>query len=640
MRFGEYPPQAASTAAVALSDIIGEVLPADAALPVFFGRLQAEAGALQRIGIGRPYVETAATAALLNGTRIEQELLAGTLVKEDAYYGAMARVLRLPFTETIPGGSVIDIAGLDSQLLRPTTLRVNHPLHPPLTLIAPQIDRLEEVAVLLRRYPDLKHSLVVTTPGAIRAAVWQAGADRRVRKTVGDLFESQPGFSARVVFHGYQGFYAGVGLSLLMVGLVADPNTQTILHVLLSCSYLATLMLRGRAVFQRRRRRPRLAVDPCGPCPVYTVMIAVYGEAEIVPQLVTTLKRLDWPVSRLDIKFVCEADDGETIAALRAQTLGPQFEIVEVPPMHPRTKPKALTYALHGARGAYVAVYDAEDRPHPQQLREAHAKFRSAPADVACLQAPLIIGNGGESWISAMFALEYSALFRALLPMLAMYRMPLPLGGTSNHFRTDILRSSGAWDPFNVTEDADLGMRLYRLGYRSDVIDRQTIEDAPTGIAIWSRQRTRWFKGWLQTWLVLMRDPCGLQRQMGFKAFAIFQLLIGGMLLSSLGHPLIMLFLVRSMAAMLHMPTEAISMFDMTMFVIDFSNIFGSYAIFLLLGTAAMIEPEKKRIRWRWMTVPFYWMLVSIAAWRAVIELRTNPFHWHKTPHRPSTLVP
>ncbi|MBZ5760306.1 MULTISPECIES: glycosyltransferase family 2 protein [Rhizobium] len=637
MRFGEYPPQAASTAAVALSDIVGEILPADAALPVFFGRLQAEAVALERIGIGRPYVATAAAAALLNGTRIEQELLAGTLVREDAYYGAIARALRVPFTETIPGGSVIDIAGLDSQLLRPTTLRVNHPLRPPLTLIAPQIDRLEEVAVLLRRYPDLKHSLIVTTPGAIRAAVWQAGADRRVRKTVGDLFESQPGFSARVVFHGYQGFYAGVGLSLLAVGLVSDPNTQTILHVLLSFSYLTTLMLRGRAVVQRRRRRPRLAVDPCGPCPVYTVMIAVYGEAEIVPQLVATLKRLDWPVSRLDIKFVCEADDRETIAALRAQTLGPQFEIVEVPPMHPRTKPKALTYALNGARGAYVAVYDAEDRPHPQQLREAYAKFRSAPADVACLQAPLVIGNGGENWISAMFALEYSALFRALLPMLARYRMPLPLGGTSNHFRTDILRSSGAWDPFNVTEDADLGMRLYRLGYRSDVIDRQTIEDAPTGIAIWSRQRTRWFKGWLQTWLVLMRDPRGLQRQMGFKAFAIFQLLIGGMLLSSLGHPLIMLFLLRSLTAMLHVPTEAISSFDMTMFVIDFSNIFGSYAIFLLLGTAAMIAPEKKRIRWRWMTVPFYWMLVSIAAWRAVIELRTNPFHWHKTPHRPST---
>ncbi len=310
MRFGEYPPQAASTAAVALSDIVGEILPADAALPVFFGRLQAEAVALERIGIGRPYVATAAAAALLNGTRIEQELLAGALVREDAYYGAMARALRVPFTETIPGGSVIDIAGLDSQLLRPTTLRVNHPLRPPLTLIAPQIDRLEEVAVLLRRYPDLKHSLVVTTPGAIRAAVWQAGADRRVRKTVGDLFESQPGFSARVVFHGYQGFYAGVGLSLLAVGLVSDPNTQTILHVLLSFSYLTTLMLRGRAVVQRRRRRPRLAVDPCGPCPVYTVMIAVYGEAEIVPQLVATLKRLDWPVSRLDIKFVC----GRTIA--------------------------------------------------------------------------------------------------------------------------------------------------------------------------------------------------------------------------------------------------------------------------------------------------------------------------------------
>ncbi len=595
---------------------------------------------MQALGIGKPTIEAAAEAALSNGTRVEQELLAGSLVRDDAYYGAIARTLRLPFTGTIRDGSVVDIAGLDSQLLRPTTLRVSHPLHPPLTLIVPQIDRLAEVAVLLARHPQLRGSLVVTTPAAIRAAVWKAGAGRRVRHTIGALFESQPGLSARVVFYGHQGFYAGVGLSLLAVGLIADPITQTLLHVILSLSYMCTLMLRGRAVLQRRRPRPKRVADPAGQCPVYTVMVAIYREADIVPQLVATLKRLDWPASKLDIKFVCEADDEQTLAALHAEVLGPQFEIVAVPPMQPRTKPKALTYALAGARGHYLAVYDAEDRPHPQQLREAHAKFLTAPPDVACLQAPLIIGNGGESWISAMFALEYSALFRALLPMLARHRMPLPLGGTSNHFRTDILRASGAWDPFNVTEDADLGMRLYRLGYRSDVIERQTIEDAPTGIGIWSRQRTRWFKGWLQTWLVLMRDPGKLRREMGFKAFAIFQLLIGGMLVSSLGHPLIMLFLLRTSMTMLHAPTEAVSFFDMMMFVIDFGNILGSYAIFLLLGTAAMIEPEKRRIGWRWLTVPFYWMLVSVAAWRAVVELRTNPFHWHKTPHRPSKPIP
>ncbi len=150
---------------------------------------------------------------------------------------------------------------------------------------------------------------------------------------------------------------------------------------------------------------------------------------------------------------------------------------------------------MTAARGSYLAVYDAEDRPHPDQLREAYGKFRQAPDDIACLQAPLIIANARQSWLSALFSLEYSALFRALLPMLARSRMPLPLGGTSNHFRTDVLRAAGGWDPFNVTEDADLGMRLYRLGYRSDVLLRQTLEDAPTTATVWMNQRTRtWSK--------------------------------------------------------------------------------------------------------------------------------------------------
>lgn len=638
MRFGEYPLPETGASVEVHAVPTDDILPADAVIPKIFGRLQREVVALTRLGIGRPYVEAAAETALTNGTHVEQELLASGLVEENAYYGAIARTLRLPFVDTIRHDGVVDIVGLDSQLLRPTTLRVNHSRHPPVNVVAPEIGRLDELVTLMGRYPDLRHSLAITTPSAIRAATWRAGAQRRVRDTVSGLFDSQPRFSARIVFHGRQGFYAGIGLSLLVVGLIGNPDTRTVLHVLLSLVYLATLMLRARAVLQRRRRRPVLPADAGVVLPVYTVMVAVYREAEIVRQLVATLKRLDWPVSKLDIKFVCEADDVETIDALRREELGSQFEIVEVPPMHPRTKPKALTYALAGARGLYLAVYDAEDRPHPLQLREAHAQFSRAPADVACLQAPLVIGNGGEGWISAMFALEYSALFRALLPMLAKHRMPLPLGGTSNHFRTDILRAAGAWDPFNVTEDADLGMRLYRLGYRADVIDRQTIEDAPTGIAIWSRQRTRWFKGWLQTWLVLMRHPRTLQREMGLKAFSVFHLLIGGMLVSSLAHPLVMLFLGRSVVAMMRAPAKTVSFFDMTMFVIDLSNIFGSYAIFLLLGTAAMVGHEKKRIGWRWITVPLYWMMVSVAAWRAVIELRTNPFHWHKTPHRPSCL--
>lgn len=210
-----------------------------------------------------------------------------------------------------------------------------------------------------------------------------------------------------------------------------------------------------------------------------------------------------------------------------------------MPPSLPRTKPKALTYALSGARGAFVVVYDAEDRPHPQQLREAYTAFRNEPDEVACLQAPLIISNASSSWLSACFALEYSGLFRCMLPVLSTHGLPLPLGGTSNHFRTAVLRRAGAWDPYNVTEDADLGLRLHRLGYRCGVIRRQTLEDAPTSLPVWLNQRTRWYKGWLQSWLVMTRAPFTTARDMGWFAYMVFQLLIGGMLLSSLAHPLL-----------------------------------------------------------------------------------------------------
>jgi len=269
------------------------------------------------------------------------------------------------------------------------------------------------------------------------------------------------------VLSGNQGFYAGLWFAALVSALIVMPvETLLVLHILLSLIYFASLGLRFAAFTRQQFAGPGPAAlqPPKDGLPCYTVMVALYREAAVAEQPIASLVRLDWPPSLLDIKLVCEADDQETIAALKALKPARYFEIVEVPLAAPRTKPKALTYALAAARGEFLAVYDAEDRPHPQQLREAHARFRASPPELACLQAPLIITNARDSWISALFSLEYSGLFRGLLPMLARREMPLPLGGTSNHFRTDALRKAGGWDPFNVTEDADLGFRLDRLG--------------------------------------------------------------------------------------------------------------------------------------------------------------------------------
>lgn len=594
--------------------------------------LQAEAIALLRLGIGKPTIARAAQFARRNGTTIEQELLANGMVDADSYYAALARALRVPFLQTIDASLVSAVKSLDTQLITPQMVRLHH-ISKSLLAIVPEAAKLAALAETLAQKPGLAERMVVTTPSAMRAAVWTAGAERRLGDSVTGLFENERRFSARIVVTGKQGFFAGICLCALSFLAVTASALSAWLHLAISLSYLGAMLMRGLALFGPRRQPEHLI--PSGHLPVYTVMVALYRETEVAAQLIGALGRLNWPASRLDIKLVCEADDHATIAALKAARPGPQFEIVEVPPAVPRTKPKALNYALSGARGEFIVVYDAEDRPHPDQLRAAYAAFAASPPEVICLQAPLVISNGGNSWITSNFALEYAALFRMLLPMLARFRLPLPLGGTSNHLRVAALRACGGWDPYNVTEDADLGMRLYRLGYRCGVIDSPTFEDAPATFKIWMNQRTRWFKGWLQTWLVMMREPVRLLREMGPGAFLTFQLLVGGMLLSSFAHPWIFMLLATAATyAAFGFPTVGSG--EGALFVLDAANMLASYGLFLLLGRVVMLREERRKIGWKWTCVPLYWLMISMAAWRALFELPFKPFFWNKTPHKPA----
>jgi cellulose synthase/poly-beta-1,6-N-acetylglucosamine synthase-like glycosyltransferase len=350
----------------------------------------------------------------------------------------------------------------------------------------------------------------------------------------------------------------------------------------------------------------------------------------VVPQLLAALDRLVWPRSKLEVKIVCEADDHATLQALRAHWLPPHVEVVEVPAGMPRTKPKALNYALPLVRSRHLVLYDAEDRPHPLQLLEAFRIFNAAGPDLACVQAPLDISNASESRLAELFAFEYRALFRGLLPFLAGRRILLPLGGTSNHFRTDALREVGGWDPYNVTEDADLGIRLSRFGYRTGTISLPTLEDAPTELSVWLPQRTRWFKGWLQTWLVHMRDPLVFAADVGWRSFLIAQILMAGLVLSALFHPFLLVALGHTG---LRLAGQAPTGWNVALLVLDALNVVGGYLSFLLLGRQALSREERKSF-WRIaLWTPAYWMLLSAAAWRAVLHLWRRPHHWEKTPH-------
>jgi cellulose synthase/poly-beta-1,6-N-acetylglucosamine synthase-like glycosyltransferase len=340
----------------------------------------------------------------------------------------------------------------------------------------------------------------------------------------------------------------------------------------------------------------------------------------------------DWPRDRLDIKLVLEEDDIETRAEVERYLPGPPFDVIVVPRIGPRTKPKALAFAHLFSRGAFVTVYDAEDDPHPRQLREAFARFRAEP-ELACVQAPLLIDNPDPTWIARLFAIEYSALFDGLLPYLASKGLPLPLGGTSNHFRRAALDEIGGWDPFNVTEDADIGLRLARGGYRVGTITLPTYEEAPVSFGAWMRQRSRWFKGWMQTCLVHTRQPLRLARDLGLKrtiGFAAIQL---GMVFSALLHPFFIVLLIAFVAEPSAILARADGVLVATLAAIGLLNLFAGYAAMTTLASRTLPLRGLRRIETALIWLPLYWLLMSVAIYRAFFQLLLRPHYWDKTTH-------
>lgn len=341
---------------------------------------------------------------------------------------------------------------------------------------------------------------------AVAEADWPAGADRGGRRRINGtplvlarfwaddaangLDRRSPELSARSrAFPHLATLLAG----LLVAGFAGLPLTglSALQIPLLLCVpvFAGLVLLRLAAAGLPLRWAPRRDL-PDAALPDASLLVALNDEAAIVPGLVAALKAIDYPRDRLDIKIVLEAGDSATRAAFESVRLDARFEIVLVPPGQPRTKPRALNYALRFCRGKIVAVHDAEDLPHPRQLRTAAESFFLAGRDLACLQAPLNWYNRDETWLTRQFALEYAAHFHAMLPLYRRLGWPLPLGGTSNYFRTAAVRHAGGWDAWNVTEDADLGIRLHSLGYRCDMIAPMTLEEAPVSLAAWIPQRT------------------------------------------------------------------------------------------------------------------------------------------------------
>ncbi|HEY7669236.1 MAG TPA: glycosyltransferase [Hyphomicrobium sp.] len=418
--------------------------------------------------------------------------------------------------------------------------------------------------------------------------------------------------------------------------LLAPEATLVALLAVMAVPFLLVVTLRAVSLWHLLKGAPPLMREEAAPAaddplPLYSVLVPLYREAGVVAHLLEALAQIDYSADRLEIILIVESVDFETRAALARAALASSMRVLVVPDGRPRTKPRALQYALQFARGDYVVVYDAEDVPAPDQLRRALAALRADPR-LGCLQAQLNIYNSETSWLTRQFTIEYTALFDAILPTLERLELPVPLGGTSNHFPRAVLDAVGGWDPFNVTEDADLGIRLARAGWRVGVLRSTTWEEAPPTYAVWRGQRTRWLKGWMQTYLVHMRQPGRLWRELGARRFVGLQVLMGGLILSALVHPWFYVLVALDLwqGHLLGVPDTVLGH---SLLWIGVFNVIAGYVSAIALGGVSAARRGRVGLAAHAALMPVYWLGISMAAYRALVELISAPYYWEKTEH-------
>ncbi|WP_051279815.1 glycosyltransferase [Hellea balneolensis] len=415
---------------------------------------------------------------------------------------------------------------------------------------------------------------------------------------------------------------------ILLVGLAVGimfSGAKTVLNLtgliaLISVIYAA---LRLTACL---KRKPKMTHDTeRDEWPFYTVLVPLFHEANMVPHLMGALSKLDYPVDRLEIFMICEAVDPATIAEVRKRA-GGVFHLIIVPPGSPQTKPRALNFAMHRARGEFVTIYDAEDIPHPQQLKFAVQAFENERC-LGAVQAPLDYANANHNAITRQFGLEYAALFHVWLPFLSALGLPFPLGGTSNHMRREALDDVEGWDAHNVTEDADLSFRLAARNWSLSYITPPTQEEAVADFSAWHFQRARWMKGYMQSWRCHMRAPFAPGGAAGLARFFTLQLTLGLTLISALFHLPVMagVGIYCLYQYLLGLPIEIPMPFLISLGI--------SYAAGMIIGAVGALRAQKPALLLSVPFMPLYWFALCAPTLRALWELRRNPFHWHKTAH-------
>jgi hypothetical protein len=580
---------------------------------------------LEQYGVGRDLLRRATETAKRCGVDADAALLGEGLVSEERFYQALAMRLRAPYyfgEWAIDDKSDVEAAIWNGfALLKANDLGLR-------AVVAPRgaaLRFLLEADAAERRQPPIAICSRQRLSALIRA---RSGAEV-ARSAAFVLEESDPSLTARAGLSLPQIVFAAT-LAGLAVGLrVAAPDLlRSLTTMALWLVFAAAISLRW-SVVAASREPPVCEPLRDDELPVYTVIVALYEESGVVSALIRALDALDYPRAKLDIKLVVERRDAETLTAIASLRLPSRYDVIVAPPGAPSTKPRALNVALGAARGDLIVIFDAEDEPDSDQLRLAAARFASDP-EVDVLQARLTIHNSADDWLSALFAVEYAVLFDFVNPGLAALDLPIALGGTSNHFRTRTLRRVGGWDAWNVTEDADLGLRLARFGARVGALASDTSEEAPNDLNNWFRQRVRWQKGWLQTLIVHSRHPVRFARELGGRRALAAGALIAGTVLGGLFGPLLLVdALARACRGGLAAGGTLSDVEDVVTYILTLSGV----QAMIIPALVAMRRRELKGAARAMALMPIYYALVCLASWAALLDLAVRPFYWAKTAH-------
>ncbi len=423
--------------------------------------------------------------------------------------------------------------------------------------------------------------------------------------------------------------FAAIAAPHLVTWAVTIWAVTTLLAVTGLRTMAAIVQFRHARCLAKTHQRGSPNLRAANQLPRISLLVPLFKERDIAQRLINRLSRLDYPRERLEICLILEWSDTDTERALSTARLPNWFRVIRVPDGHLRTKPRAMNYALDFLQGDIVGIYDAEDAPAPDQLNDVVRAFEGLPENVACVQGILDFYNASRNWITRCFTIDYAIWFRVILPGLEKMGAVVPLGGTTVFFRRNALESLGRWDAHNVTEDAELGLRLYRRGYRCAFLPTVTQEEATATIPTWVRQRSRWIKGYAMTWAVHMRDPLGLMGDLGLARFLGVQILFLGTLSQFLLAPFLWSFWLVLFGYTHPFVTHA-----------PWSVVIVISSLFLLSGLATMVlaatAVARPGHRWLIKWVPLlnlYFPLAAIASWKGAIELVVKPFYWDKTSH-------